>query len=883
MTDMPERPGRIARRLSLRARLVLLVIVSIVPLTAFTLARLYFDYQEAVTSSGEKSLELARSLSAAVGKDLQARIAVLQVLALSRSLRDGDLNAFRAQAETVVAEQFPGSYFLLLREDGQQVMNTYVPPGAPLPVRGDLATIRQVFATGRPAVSDVYKGAITKSPVVTIDVPVRAADGTVAYALSSLPRLDDFAEIIRRQRLPEGWLASVFDRRGVNVARNLHPEQYVGQTAAPALLQHLVTGPEGIFRATSREGIEVVSAFSHVEPSGWAVALGLPLSDLTAPAVSAALRVLAVTGAALLIGVILAVVVSRQVTGPMAVLRRLASATNRDEVLSAPPTGLDEADEVAQALRVAEHRRRQSEMKRNEAERQSQSIFETSQDVIQVADGYGRLVQASPSSAKVFGYRPEEMIGRSTQDFILPEDLETARTETRAARHGRAARHFRCRYVHKDGHVVALLWMAVWSEPDHRYFFIGRDMTEYEYTEEQLRQAQKMEAVGQLTGGVAHDFNNILMIIMANVDALEEDEKLDPRLLARIKGIGDATQRAADLTRQLLAFSRKQALRPQRTNINDLVAVTSKLLRRTLGARIEIESVLADDLWSVEIDRAQLEAALVNLCINARDAMPDGGRLLIETRNTALDEDYVARNPDAIVGDYVRLAVTDTGSGMPPDVLNKVFEPFFTTKAAGKGTGLGLSMVYGFVKQSNGHIKIYSEVGSGTSIELFLARYVGKREKAATVQNPSMPGDGERILVAEDDSQVRASVVHQLESLGYTVEEAADGAAALAAAESASQPYDLLLADVIMPGALNGKALADEVTRRWPKTKVVFMSGYTHDAIVHQGRLDAGVLLLSKPFRRSDLAQIIRQALDDPGDPDQSAPGPDRRGDHSGP
>ncbi len=391
---------------------------------------------------------------------------------------------------------------------------------------------------------------------------------------------------------------------------------------------------------------------------------------------------------------------------------------------------------------------------------------------------------------------------------------------------------------------------------------LERRMTEYEHTEAQLRQAQKMEAVGQLTGGVAHDFHNILMVIMANVESLQEDSKLDAEALERTKQINAAVQRATDLTRQLLAFSRKQALRPQHININDLVAATGALLRRALGEQIEIQSVLADDLWNVEIDRAQLESALVNLCINARDAMPGGGRLLIETINTTLDEDYVARNPDVAAGDYVMVVVTDNGGGMPPDVLNQVFEPFFTTKGMGKGSGLGLSMVYGFIKQSKGDIKIYSEVDRGTSIKLYLPRSDRQQEGLVVQQSPLMPGGNERILVVEDEANVRVAVVHQLQSLGYATSEAPDGAAGLAAFDAASQSYDLLLTDVIMPGPMNGRALADEAARRWSKTKIVFMSGYTENALGHHGRLDAGTLLLSKPFRKSDLAQIIRRALD---------------------
>jgi PAS domain S-box-containing protein len=391
---------------------------------------------------------------------------------------------------------------------------------------------------------------------------------------------------------------------------------------------------------------------------------------------------------------------------------------------------------------------------------------------------------------------------------------------------------------------------------------VGVDVTERLKVEEQLRQSQKMEAVGQLTGGIAHDFNNILMVILATIEALQDEYDLDAPLKEHVDHIDKAAQRATDLTRQMLAFSRKQALRPQHTDVNELVAAIGRLLRRTLGDHIELDSILSDNLWTVNVDRSQLETALVNLCVNARDAMPAGGRLLLETTNAILDEDYVALNSEARAGAYAMIAVTDTGTGIAPDVLGKVFEPFFTTKEVGKGTGLGLSMVYGLIKQSNGHIKVYSEVGQGTTIKIYLPRVDGLHVDTTEKSVVQMPRGNERILVVEDDSQVRASVVQQLESLGYEVDQMADGAAGFAAFETAAEPYDLLLTDVVMPGPLTGKRLATEVVKRWPKTLVIFMSGYTENAIVHNGQLDPGVLLLTKPFRKHDLAQIVRQTLD---------------------
>jgi CheY-like chemotaxis protein len=314
----------------------------------------------------------------------------------------------------------------------------------------------------------------------------------------------------------------------------------------------------------------------------------------------------------------------------------------------------------------------------------------------------------------------------------------------------------------------------------------------------------------------------------------------------------------------MLAFSRKQPLRPRPSNINDLVTDTGRLLRRALGEQVEIDSILADELWSVDVDRAQLETALVNLCLNARDAMPGGGRVLVETRNIVVDAALAAHEPGLEVGDHVLITVSDTGHGILPQHADKVFEPFFTTKASGKGSGLGLSMVYGFIKQSRGHIAFSTEVDRGTVFRIYLPRSTSDPAEGGPRKQAAIVGGTERLLVVEDDPQVRASVVRQLQSLGYGVTQAGDGVAGLAAVGEVSQPFDLLLTDVVMPGPLNGKALADEVRRRAPTTRVVFMSGYTDNILLSRGSIDPGVRLLNKPFRKSDLARMIREALDTP-------------------
>ncbi|HVQ69862.1 MAG TPA: CHASE3 domain-containing protein [Bradyrhizobium sp.] len=388
---------------------------------------------------------------------------------------------------------------------------------------------------------------------------------------------------------------------------------------------------------------------------------------------------------------------------------------------------------------------------------------------------------------------------------------------------------------------------------------VYHDATASRETEHKLLQSQKLDAIGKLTGGVAHDFNNMLTVITGTTETLVAGLAHQPALQKTAELIDQAAERCSELIQHLLAFARRQPLQPRDVDVNATVLDIAKLLRPTLGEQVEVNSILEQETATAHIDASQLANSLLNMAINARDAMPNGGKLLLETRNVVLDEAYAQANPDAKPGPYVMLSVSDTGTGMSPDVLDKVFEPFFTTKEVGKGTGLGLSMVYGFVKQSGGHIRIYSEVGHGTTIKLYLPPARGQVE-AAPAAASSLSLGNETIMVVEDDALVRNFVTAQLQSLGYHPVGAANGPAALNLIEG-GQAFDLLFTDVIMPGGVSGRELAEKVLKLRPGIKVLYTSGYTDNAIVHQGRLDPGVLLLTKPYRKSQLANMIRRAL----------------------
>ncbi len=495
-------------------------------------------------------------------------------------------------------------------------------------------------------------------------------------------------------------------------------------------------------------------------------------------------------------------------------------------------------------------------------------LWQISQDLLVVAQPDGTIAAANPAWFTVLGWQPEEVIGTNGRDFAHPDEQASSDAALAVAVKAPLA-SYESRMLHKDGNYRWTSWVA--SPSEGLIYATGRNITaereaaaELALAQEALRQSQKMEAVGQLTGGIAHDFNNMLTVVMGSLELL--GRRLsggDGRAQRYIDAATEASRRAALLTERLLAFSRQQSLQPEAIDVNKLVAGMSDLLRHSLGADVQLETVLAGGLWRTHADPNQLENIILNLAVNARDAMPDGGHLTIETQNAHLDERYAAANMGVTAGQYVLIAVTDTGTGMPADIAEKAFEPFFTTKAVGKGTGLGLSQVYGFVKQSDGYVKIYSEHGLGTTIKIYLPRLRG----AALVDHVhedsvglALGDDREVILVVEDEPGVRQFSVDALIELGYRVLEA-DGAAAALQLLQQHPEIMLMFTDVVMP-EMNGAKLAEAAKALRPDLKILFTTGYTRNAVVHNGKLDEGVDLIGKPFSLEALASKIRSVLE---------------------
>ena len=506
-----------------------------------------------------------------------------------------------------------------------------------------------------------------------------------------------------------------------------------------------------------------------------------------------------------------------------------------------------------------------------ETERRFQLLIDAVTDyAIYMLDTAGNVVSWNPGAERFKGYSANEIIGQHFSRFYTEDDRRQGVPQTALATAERTGKYeTEGLRVRKDGSTfLASAVINAIRDPSGTllgFAKITRDITEKKAVEDQLRQAQKMEAVGHLTGGIAHDFNNLLSVIMGNLERLERILPPAPLTDRFVSSALRGASRAAMLTQRLLAFSRRQPLLSEVLSVNKLVAGMSDLMKRTLGEAIFVETVLAGGLWPTLADSNQLENALINLAINARDAMPDGGKLTIETANTHLDDAYARMNAEVHPGQYVGIFVTDTGTGMAPETAAQAFEPFFTTKEIGQGTGLGLSQVYGFIKQSDGHVRIYSEVGEGTTVKLYLPRYRGAEkltDESRETRRACRRGRGEVILLVEDDPDVRDYTVEMVSDLGYTVLSAADGASALRQLELHREVV-LLFTDVVLAGGMNGRQLAVQALRRRPRLKILYTTGYARNAIVHQGRLESGVEVVFKPFSYSDLAAKIRQILDD--------------------
>jgi PAS domain S-box-containing protein len=633
----------------------------------------------------------------------------------------------------------------------------------------------------------------------------------------------------------------------------LHPEKAVlfrvpsltdaiGQSASdnPLLARWKGTSPSGFLRARfDRQGSEYLSAYRILQDPPLLVAVSLAEGEILATWwLGAVVSALIVAG----FGVLL-IIAWRMI------MREIQARAMQAKELEVAMSKRQEADAALRA---------------NQA--QFQSIMNHAPMMVSLKDREGRYTFVNEAFQKFTGRGDDIVLGKTAADLNDKEFADFIMGEDRAAMEGRRA--IQREVISPPGHGSRTTLLVKFPVFDERNEVAGvgtvmTDITEQKQAQLALAQAQRIESLGQLTGGIAHDFNNLLTSILLNADVLSS--VLDDKLRPLAEAVRLAAERGADLTRRLLAFGRRQMLEPRPTNVTQLLAGMEPLMRRTLGEHIEIELQGDAAPWSATVDPGQLENAVLNLAVNARDAMPSGGKLTIETANVELAADETADNPEIKPGQYVMVAVSDTGTGMPPDVVARAFEPFFTTKDVGKGTGLGLSMVYGFVKQSGGGVRMHSEVGRGTVVRLYLPRSltVSETAEAAPAAPQALPRGQETILFVEDDAMVRKHTGAQIVNLGYQVVIADNAAEAIALVENGCTP-DLLFTDVVMPGGMNGRQLALKLRERWPKLRVLYTSGYAHGRLTIDGESVPTKYVLGKPYRRADLAAKLREVLDEP-------------------
>ncbi|MES2901583.1 MAG: response regulator [Pseudomonadota bacterium] len=526
---------------------------------------------------------------------------------------------------------------------------------------------------------------------------------------------------------------------------------------------------------------------------------------------------------------------------------------------------ITETTSVVKERETIQHLNQLLEQRAVSSELERDRLWHLTTDIMLVANFQAEIVAVNPAWSVTLGRSEADSLGLDFMQFVHPDDREATLAEVDKLARGIKTLRFENRYRHSDGSYRSISWTAV---PDEAMLHaIGRDVSEERagaeallQSQTALLQSQKMESIGKLTGGVAHDFNNVLQIISGNLQLLQLSTGRNAESQKRIENAASAVDRGAKLASQLLAFARRQPLKPLVTDVGRLLRDMDDLLRRAIGETIDIQMSVGGGLWNTLVDPHQLENVLLNLAINARDAMDGIGKLTLELGNSTLDDYYASEHSGVVPGQYVMLAVSDTGGGIAKDVMGKIFDPFFTTKREGEGTGLGLSMAYGFVKQSGGHIKVYSEVGHGTTFKIYLPRSHELVADLPVILSGPVLGGTETILVVEDDLHVQATVVDILRGLGYAVLKASDGLSAMAVISS-GVPIDLLFTDVVMPGELRSPEMARQAKALIPNLAVLFTSGYTQNAIVHGGRLDPGVELLSKPYLAEHLARKIRHLL----------------------
>jgi PAS domain S-box-containing protein len=858
----PERPA-----FSAQTHLFIFASALLVPILVFAAVIAVFYVYAERDRAVERTRLLARQLVLALDRELAPRIALIRTLATSRGLQPGgNFEAFRMRASEIASAS---GLTIVLRAPGErrELLNTsLLEDGASQDADRDVVAFdEEAVRTRQPVVSDLIKSGMIPGPLrenwgVVITVPV-PDESHVRYVLSVPIPAADIARVVGEVQRDAGWFVLVLDRKDIAITRLPDHERYVGRMA-PSRWSSRSRTAEGSWSGPNPAGLPIFVWYARSPTTQWAAGASVPQTVLNAP-LRRALWLLAGLGASLLaLALGLAYWTGSKLSRAIWSLNKAGSEVATTQHVDAIHTSVREVNEVGEVLST-------SARMAQDREARLRSILDTAPEALITIDQSGTIESFSRSAEALFGYQQKEVVGQNVKilmpspyrdghDDYLEHYLRTG--ERRIIGIGRVVTGRR-----KDGSVFPMELAVGEAIVGDRRIFTGfvRDLTTRQKIEQELRQAQKMEAVGQLTGGVAHDFNNLLTVITGNLEMLEAkvSGQREHELLSEAQ---EAAVLGARLTERLLAFGRRQPLRAKRVDAGELLTQFSELLRRTLGETIELRTIVPARPHEAVIDPSQLQNAILNLAINARDAMPAGGKLFIELGEATLDAAYAKAHADVQIGRYVSIAVTDTGRGMTREVRERAFEPFFSTKPVGSGTGLGLSMVYGFVKQSGGHVLIDSQPDQGTTVRLYLpfaqAGAGAVTGLPAPRETATYRGSGETVLVVEDDARVRRVATARLRELGYDVLEADSGPSALEILEGGDS-IDLVFTDMVMPGGMNGLQLAQAVRATWPEIRILFTSGYAEPEVVSQTQSE-GADWLRKPYATLDLARKLREILE---------------------
>lgn len=876
---MPQAVTRLQKSRSLNQQLATLILGLVLPTLGFIGVLLWQLSGSERSRIEEETQATARGFSVAVDREINGVLTTLQALATSPSLQSRDFSGFYKQASEVARLQ--GINISLRDFAGHAVLTTRAPFGSDVGVPPVLAeTDQMVLRSGAPMVSNIFTSTIAGRPVFQImTAPVLVA-GTPTFVLGASIDVEYLAEAIRKEHMPQGWIGAIIDRNSVFVARTERHDELAGRQASSDFRTKAV-GDSGMYYGTNSVGQGVLVGYAKSSLTGWISTAGLPTDFLTASFRKSFVALLILGLVLTAIEILIAFVISRRIARAFNSLGEAAQAIGQGRAIQPGDTPIADVNRVWSVLSAADQQLRVRAEERDRAEtalrslnekleqkvdeqtRERNRLWETSKDLVASCAIGGEILAANPAWDAVLGWTQQELLAKPVTDFVAESDRASFELLMRSLDGEQSKNAISVQMKCRNGNLRTIMFSVATEVDKSIFYLVGRDMTDQRLMEDALRQSQKMDALGQMTGGIAHDFNNMLAIIIGTLDLLRRRlDRGDRNVEKYVESALDGAKRAATLTQRLLAFARQQPLSPQSIDANRLIAGMADLLNRTLGETNRIETVLAAGLWQAVVDPSQLENVILNLAVNARDAMPHGGKLTLETANAHVDDAY-ARDHAIAPGQYVMLAVSDTGCGMSPDVVAKAFDPFFTTKAVGQGTGLGLSQVFGVARQSGGHVKIYSEVGHGTTIKLYLPRAYGAAQSVAAKKMPERVKSGdvtETIMVVEDEDRVRDFAVEALRDLGYSVVPAAGGLEALHLLGT-DQEIDLLFTDIIMPD-LTGRQLVDAIREKRPQLKVLYMTGYSRNAIVHNGVLDPGTNLLAKPFTMDQLADSVRRVLD---------------------